>query len=147
MFIIGTLHQPRRLGKAKEGSSHATAGIATGAGAWARKSGKPRQKRLRAEGRFEGQSLREPITPSLCKLASLIALGTLSVSLAWPQTSQPVAKEDQSPAEAAANSLGALAKYQGQIVRNIEFRGIAGANPEMLRKLLAQQTGDPLDRD
>ena len=94
--------------------------------------------------------MREPITPSLYKLASLIALGVLSVTMAWPQIAQPAenSKQELSSSEAdSANGIGALTKYQGQIVRSIEFRGIAGANPEMLRKLLAQQTGEPLDRD
>ena len=94
--------------------------------------------------------MREPITPSLYKLASLVALGALSVSLAWPQASPPAENRKQelssSPAD-SANGVGALAKYQGQIVRSIEFRGISGANPEMLRKLLVQQTGVPLDRE
>ena len=70
--------------------------------------------------------------------------------MAWPQNSQPaeISKQELGSSEAgAANSIGALAKYQGQIVRSMRFRGIAGANPEMLRKLLAQGTGEPLDRD
>jgi len=86
----------------------------------------------------------------LYKFASWIALGALSVSLAWSQSSPPAEAHEQerSSSEASpANSIGAAAKYQGQIVRSIEFRGIAGANPEMLRKLLAQQTGELLDRD
>ena len=42
---------------------------------------------------------------------------------------------------------GALSKYQGIIVQSIEFRGVQGTNPEMLRQLLVQETGKPLDRD
>ncbi len=94
--------------------------------------------------------MRESITPSLYKLASLIALGALSVSLAWPQTSPPAASgnDDRKSSETkTANGIGALAKYEGQVVRGIEFRGILGTNPEMLRKLLVQRTGEPLDRD
>ncbi len=45
------------------------------------------------------------------------------------------------------NGLNALGKYQGQIVRSIEFRGITGANPSVLRQLLTQREGEPLDRD
>jgi outer membrane protein insertion porin family len=104
---------------------------------------------LRAGSQVEGQSLRKPITPSLYKLASLIVLGMVSVSLAWPQTYPPPepGKDNQSSSESgAANGIGALAKYQGQIVRRIEFRGIASTNPEVLRKLLVQPTGEPLDR-
>jgi len=98
---------------------------------------------------IEGRSLREPITPSRYKLASLVALWTVVASLAWSQTSQPPTihhDELNSQQTNTANGLGALVKYQGEIVRNIEFRGI-NANPEMLRKLLAQQTNEPLDRN
>lgn len=94
--------------------------------------------------------MREPITPSLYKLASLIALWMLVVSLAWSQTAQPAGTRKDgldTPQTNLANGFGALAKYEGETVRNIEFRGIAGANPLMLRKLLAQQTNEPLDRD
>jgi len=72
------------------------------------------------------------------------------VSLAWSQTSEPAGTRKDGPDTPQTNlpnGFGALAKYQGETVRNIEFRGIAGANPEMLRKLLAQQTNEPLDRD
>jgi outer membrane protein assembly complex protein YaeT len=74
----------------------------------------------------------------------------LVVSLAWSQTAQPAGTRKDgldTPQTNLANGFGALAKYEGETVRNIEFRGIAGANPLMLRKLLAQQTNEPLDRD
>jgi len=45
------------------------------------------------------------------------------------------------------DEIGAFAKYQGETVTDIEFRGIAGADPAMLRSLLAQKTNEPLDRD
>ena len=98
----------------------------------------------------EGQSLREPITSSPHRLASLIALWMPSVPLAWPQSAQPPGTQSDllKPAQPnATNGFGALAKYEGEMVRNIEFRGITGNNPEMLRRLLAQQPGEPLDRD
>ncbi len=43
--------------------------------------------------------------------------------------------------------LNGAAKYQGEVVRDIQFRGIAGTNAEMLRGLLLVKAGDPLDRD
>ena len=43
--------------------------------------------------------------------------------------------------------MAELNKYQGVIVRDIEFRGIKGTNPEMLRQLLVQKGGQPLDPD
>ena len=93
--------------------------------------------------------MREPITPSRYKLASLIALWTLAVSLAWSQNAPPAGTGSnnlKSSQTDAANGFGALAKYQGEIVRRIEFRGNT-VNAETLRKLLAQKTGEPLDRD
>jgi outer membrane protein insertion porin family len=74
----------------------------------------------------------------------------LLVSPAWPQSAQlPLAQPDalNPPHANETNGFGALAKYQGELVRNIEFRGITGTNPEMLRKLLAQHEGEPLERD
>jgi outer membrane protein insertion porin family len=84
--------------------------------------------------------LREPITPSRYQLASLVTLWTLVASLAWPQNVSP----KQTIPE---NGVGTLAKYQGEIVRDIQFRGITGTNPEMLRSLLALKVGEPLDRN
>src|SRR5271167_4893218 len=105
---------------------------------------------LPAGSQVEGQSLREPITPSPHKLASLVALWMLVVSLAWPQSAQPpgIRSDDQksSPPD-ATNSFNTIARYEGKIVRNIEFRGITGSNPEMLSKLLAQHPGEPLERN
>ena len=72
------------------------------------------------------------------------------MSLAWPQTAQPAGTRNNgldTPQANLPNGFGSLAKYEGETVRSIEFRGIAGANPELLRKLLAQQTDEPLDRD
>ena len=43
--------------------------------------------------------------------------------------------------------MATVAKYQGEIVRDIQFRGITGTNPEMLRSLLALKAGEPLDRN
>jgi hypothetical protein len=51
------------------------------------------------------------------------------------------------PQSNLGDEIGAFAKYQGETVTDIEFRGIAGADPAMLRSLLAQKTNEPLDRD
>ena len=101
-------------------------------------------------GRFrEDHRLREPITPSLHKLASLFALLMLGASLTWPQTNPPgapPAPTADAPQASVAKEFNQLAKYEGQIVRGIEFRGITGTSPEMLRTLVVQKTGAPLDR-
>ena len=92
----------------------------------------------------------EPITPSFHKIASFCALLVLSVPLAWPQTGPlPAGQNPDSTASQSAltPALGELSKYQGVTVHAIEFRGIKGTNPEMLRQLLVQKTGEPLDRD
>jgi outer membrane protein insertion porin family len=94
--------------------------------------------------------LKEPITPSLRQLASLIALWTLAVSLAWPQNVPPTGTstvDSKSSQTNTTNAVSPLAKYQGEMVRDIEFRGITGANPAMLRELLVQQPRQPLDRN
>ena len=94
----------------------------------------------------------------------------LSVPLAWPQTGPLTTGQNpdsagsqarpltgplttgQNPSPTASQAdlptaLGELSKYQGVAVQAIEFRGIKGTNPEMLRQLLAQKTAEPLDRD
>ena len=73
----------------------------------------------------------------------------LAVSLAWPQNTPPAPTSGaQSKAATDATSvISPLIKYQGRMVRDIEFRGISGTNPATLRQLLAQKPGEPLDRD
>jgi len=92
--------------------------------------------------------LREPITPSRYKFASLFALLTLGVCLAWSQTGHlgPAPDATQTPQTNLTPEVSRLAKYEGQIVRRIELRGIAGSKREMLSSLITQQTGEPLDR-
>ena len=92
----------------------------------------------------------EPITPSFHKIVSFCVLLLLSALSAWPQdvplsTGQnPDSKVSESNPPIA---LGALSKYQGVTVHAIEFRGIKGTSPEMLRQLVVQKTDEPLDRD
>ncbi|MGC2108611.1 MAG: outer membrane protein assembly factor BamA [Candidatus Korobacteraceae bacterium] len=45
------------------------------------------------------------------------------------------------------SEISPLNKYQGQLVTDIEFRGITGTDPAMLRSLLEQKSNEPLDRD
>ena len=74
----------------------------------------------------------------------------LSVSLAWSQNSRlaPVSQaQAKTTTDNSAAVLGGLAKYVGQNVNEIRFRGITGTNPEMLRSMLAQKVNEPLDRD
>jgi outer membrane protein insertion porin family len=97
-------------------------------------------------GRAEGQSLRTPIKPLLCQL---VVLGSLFSAGLQAQVSEPPAPEGQAPQVESEStySTGALNKYDGQTVAAIEFRGINGTDPAKLRSLLAQEEGQPLDRD
>jgi outer membrane protein assembly complex protein YaeT len=82
----------------------------------------------------------------LCKLAFSCALLSLLVSPAWPQTN-PAMPSPAQPQSKVADEIGVLAKYQGEMVTDIEFRGIAGTDPAMLRSLLAQKIHEPLERE
>lgn len=88
----------------------------------------------------EGQSLKTPITPLLCTLAILYSL---SGGSAHAQTS---ANPDTAQSE-TTYSTGALNKYEGKTVAEIDFRGVTGADSPRLRPLLAQQADEPLDHD
>ena len=101
-------------------------------------------------GNAEGQSLTEPITPSFHKIALFCALLVVSVPLAWAQNAPLPTGQNPGPTTPQTNlplALGELSKYQGVRVQAIEFRGIKGTNPDMLRQLLVQKTGEPLDGD
>ena len=92
--------------------------------------------------------LREPITPSPHKLASLLILLLVGVPSAWPQ----VGRQSTRPAVSSTiqpdlvPGAGELSKYEGQVVRATQFRGITGSNPEMLQKLIAVKPGEALQR-
>lgn len=80
-------------------------------------------------------------------LSAVLAPG---LRAAWAQ--QPLGT--QAPAAPAADkqdhanpALNGAAKYQGEIIREIQFKGIAGTNSGMLRGLLLTKTGEPLDRN
>lgn len=86
--------------------------------------------------------MRTPITPSFCTLAVFCALVALP---APPQTNQSTA-----PAAAqsdVSNQSGTLAKYEGETVTGIDFRGATGIDTATLRSLIVQKDGQPLDRD
>jgi outer membrane protein assembly complex protein YaeT len=64
-----------------------------------------------------------------------------------PPSSQPPQDQTTETQSPALPALNGAAKYQGEIVRDIQFKGIAGMNSEMLRGLLLIKPGDPLDRE
>jgi len=99
-------------------------------------------------------SLRKPTTAFIFGAGLLAAVLILGLAAGWSQN--PPAQtppepnpenerlSDQAhPAPALSNST----KYEGEIVHDVEFHGIAGTNPEMLRSLLLVKAGEPLDRE
>ena len=93
-------------------------------------------------GRAEGQSLRTPITPLLYTLAIVCAL---TAPLARAQAHQAGAAPTS---QAKSNHPPSpLEKYEGQTVNAIDFRGITGKEAQVLRSLILQKPGEPLNRD
>ena len=94
--------------------------------------------------------MRKPTTPFIIGIGLLGAALALGRPLAWAQNLPPVPIPDNETIETQthpAPELNGAAKYVGETVRDIQFRGIAGTNFEMLRSLLLVKSGDPLDRD
>ncbi len=95
-------------------------------------------------------SLRKPTTPFIIGLGLLGAALTLAPCPAWPQAPEQIPNPQNETVDTQPHPLPALnsaAKYEGEMVREIQFRGIAGTNPEMLRGLSLVKAGEPLDRD
>ena len=67
--------------------------------------------------------------------------------LVQAQLSQPSGGATTAPQAETGNQTGALAKYQGEIVTAIEFRGIGNTDPALLRPMLEQKADEPLDRN
>src|SRR5271166_1038858 len=112
------------------------------AGAWT--SG-PRQSARDSRGRtgVEGQNLRTPITSWLCTLAMACALLLASAQAQAP----PTPSDTSAPQDQSQKNPDSFSKYAGQTVSTIQFRGFTGSDPAMLQSLVAQKTGEPLDRD
>ena len=95
--------------------------------------------------------MRKATTPFIYGVAVLGAASMLALPLAWAQNPPPppALTEDQTvnTQQHPLPVLNGAAKYQGEIVRGIQFKGIAGTNPEMLQGLLLVKSGDPLDRE
>ena len=47
----------------------------------------------------------------------------------------------------AGNQSGTVARYEGETVTSIDFRGTTGIDPATLRSLIVQKANQPLDRD
>ena len=95
-------------------------------------------------------SLRKPTTPFIFGIGLLGAALALGPPFAWPQNPPPTPIPENQTVNSQphpAPELNGAAKYQGEMVRDIQFRGISGTNPEMLRSLLLVKPGEPMDRD
>jgi outer membrane protein assembly complex protein YaeT len=79
----------------------------------------------------------------LVLLAAIPTLTSAQLPPKPPDDQNGATKTDSSN----ATDVAPLTRYEGRIVRRIEFRGITGTNPAMLRSLLGLQPGQPLERD
>ncbi len=85
-------------------------------------------------------------------LAARFRLALCAVLLLAPAASVR-AQSTQAPgqtsnAEASPSyDISALSRYENKIVRQIDFRGISGTNPAMLRRLMTLQVDQPLEKD
>ena len=94
--------------------------------------------------------MRKPSTPFTFGLGLLGAALTLSSVLARAQNHVQVPNPGDETVNTQPHSLPELngvAKYEGKVVRDIEFHGIAGTNLDMLRGLVLVKVGEPLDRE
>ena len=86
--------------------------------------------------------LRKPVIAAHHRLGVCIALIAIAATLALAQAP---ASEGGANQETEAQ-LGALSRYEGQIVRQIGFRGISGTKPQMLLRLMSIRENEPLER-
>jgi len=94
--------------------------------------------------------LRKPTTPFIFGLGLLGAALALAPVPAWPQNPPQVPNPQNETLDNQAHPLPELngaAKYEGEVVRDIRFHGIAGTNLDMLHSLLLVKVGEPLDRE
>jgi outer membrane protein assembly complex protein YaeT len=79
----------------------------------------------------------------------LLFYGLATAQPQLPPTPPSATSDSVAPASEPAPSydLGALSRYEGRAVEQIDFRGIEGANPDMLRSLIPVRIGEPLRRE
>ncbi len=68
--------------------------------------------------------------------------------LASAQAQAPQPPSDTSVAQRKSEDTpNTFNKYEGETVSSIQFRGVTGSDPALLRSMVAQKTGEPLDHD
>jgi len=82
-------------------------------------------------------------------MAALGVAIALALPAAWAQNRPGQIPEDQTvkTQEHLLPALENSTKYEGEIVSDIQFKGIAGTSPQMLRDLLLVKEGERLNRD
>ena len=94
--------------------------------------------------------MRKPTTPFIFGLGLLGAAIVLGLPRAWPQNAPPQPHPQNETLKDQSHltpELSSSTKYEGEIVHDIQFHGIAGTNPDMLRSLVLVKARAPLDRE
>jgi len=94
--------------------------------------------------------LRKPTTPFIFGLGLLGAALTLAPVPVWPQNPPQLPNPQNETLDTQTHPLPELngaAKYEGEVVREVKFHGIAGTNPDMLSGLVLVRVGEALDRE
>ncbi len=87
----------------------------------------------------------KPVPAAQFRLILWVALLLTAASMARGQT---VPAQDQPAApESPTYDLSTLSRYEGRVVRQIQFRGLAGTDSTMLRRLLPIRENEPLTRE
>src|SRR5579863_3316883 len=69
-----------------------------------------------------------------------------SASQASPQANPSQANPQEIPAPSQVPSVGAIAVYEGKLVRSIQISGLSPADRDHLLQSLPQKAGEPLER-
>jgi outer membrane protein insertion porin family len=88
----------------------------------------------------------KPVLAAPFRLALCVALLLAAASLAGAQ-SAPTREQASGAEDSTTYDVNALSRYEGGIVRQIEFQGIAGTDQAMLRSLLPIHENDPLVKE
>ena len=94
--------------------------------------------------------MRKPTTPFIFGLGLLGAALLLGLPRAWPQNTPPQPNPQNETLKDQSHptpELSSSTKYEGEIVHDVQFHGIAGTNTDMLRSLVLVKAREPLDRE
>lgn len=80
-------------------------------------------------------------------LGTALTLGPVSAAAQNPPQVPNPENETVNTQPRSLPELNGAAKYEGKVVRDIKFHGIAGTNLDMLLGLILVKTGEPLDRE